>query len=87
MVHLALDTGMHRLGIPAEDRRAIARLFQMDSLRIDGVFSHLCVSDSLASENMDYTQGQLDTFLTRWPGYAPRALIPARCIFRPATGS
>lgn len=25
-VHLALDTGMHRLGLPAEDREAIARV-------------------------------------------------------------
>ncbi len=78
-VHLALDTGMHRLGIPAEDRRAITRLFQMDSLRIDGVFSHLCVSDSLASENMDYTQGQLDAFFDtvawiRAQGFDPGAL-------------
>ena len=43
-VHLALDTGMHRLGIPAEDRRAIARMYGLPNLKITGVFSHLCVS-------------------------------------------
>lgn len=61
-VHLALDTGMHRLGIPAEDHEAIARLYALPTLRIGGVFSHLCVSDSLAPADSAFTQGQLDRF-------------------------
>lgn len=67
-VHLALDTGMHRLGIPAEDRRAIARMYGLPNLKITGVFSHLCVSDSLRAEDQNYTQGQLDRFYEtlRW---------------------
>ena len=28
-VHLALDTGMRRLGVPAEDHNAIARLYRL----------------------------------------------------------
>ena len=63
-VHLALDTGMHRLGIPAEDHEAIARLYALPTLRIGGVFSHLCVSDSLAPADIAFTQGQLDRFYT-----------------------
>ena len=61
-VHLALDTGMHRLGIPAEDRAAIARMYTLKDLRIDGVFSHLCVSDSLSPAHEAYTQQQLQRF-------------------------
>ena len=61
-VHLALDTGMHRLGIPAGDREAIAALYRLPHLRIEGVFSHLCVSDSLAAADADYTQRQLGRF-------------------------
>lgn len=61
-VHLALDTGMHRLGIPAEDTAALARLYTMENLNITGVFSHLCVSDSRVPEDIDYTQAQLDRF-------------------------
>lgn len=61
-VHLALDTGMHRLGIPAEDRDAIARIYQLKHLRIQGVFSHLCVSDSLEAKHVDYTLNQLTLF-------------------------
>lgn len=78
-VHLALDTGMHRLGVPAEDTAALARLYGMEHLKITGVFSHLCVSDSRASEDMDYTQQQLSRFFAsvdwlRENGYDPGAV-------------
>lgn len=75
-VHLALDTGMHRLGVPAEDKAALARLYAMENLKITGVFSHLCVSDSCAPGDKDYTQTQLGRFYTavdwlRRNGYDP----------------
>ena len=68
LVHLALDTGMHRLGIPAEDHGALARLYALPNLKICGVFSHLCVSDSLRSEDQAFTRTQLDRFYgaLRW---------------------
>jgi len=61
-VHLALDTGMHRLGVPAEDIEALSRLYGLEHLNIRGVFSHLCVSDSLGPEEEAYTQKQLRQF-------------------------
>ena len=61
-VHLALDTGMHRLGIPVEDRAAIAEMFRLPALAIDGTFSHLCVSDRMEDEDAAYTQSQLTAF-------------------------
>ena len=61
-VHLALDTGMHRLGIPAGDRPALARMYRLPHLKICGVFSHLCVSDSLREEDTAFTQTQLQQF-------------------------
>jgi alanine racemase len=75
-VHLALDTGMHRLGIPAEDTRAIGAMYQLANLRITGVFSHLCVSDSLRPEDTAYTRAQLAAFARavawiRAQGYSP----------------
>lgn len=78
-VHLALDTGMHRLGIPVEDHDAIARLYALPTLRIGGVFSHLCVSDSLTPADIAFTQGQLDRFYAAvgWmkeQGYDPGAI-------------
>ena len=61
-VHLALDTGMHRLGIPAENREEILEVFRLPNLVVDGVFSHLCVSDSLEAGDVAYTQEQLTLF-------------------------
>lgn len=61
-VHLALDTGMHRLGIPAEDREAIGRVRRLPHLRFRGTFSHLCVADSSAPEDEAYTRRQMGRF-------------------------
>lgn len=61
-VHLALDTGMHRLGIPAEHREEIQEVFRLPGLSVDGVFSHLCVSDSLEAGDVAYTREQLTLF-------------------------
>lgn len=61
-VHLALDTGMHRLGIPAQDRQALSRLYACKHLRIHGVFSHLCVADGTSARDAAFTRAQLDTF-------------------------
>ena len=75
-VHLALDTGMHRLGIPAENREEILEVFRLPNLVVDGVFSHLCVSDSLEAGDVAYTQEQLTLFYDtvawlRAAGYEP----------------
>ena len=61
-VHLALDTGMHRLGIPADDHAAIARVWELPNLTVEGVFSHLCVSDSPQPEARSYTHDQVERF-------------------------
>ena len=61
-VHLALDTGMHRLGIPADDWEAISTMYALPNLKIKGIFSHLCVSDSLAEKDIAYTKRQTERF-------------------------
>lgn len=61
-VHLALDTGMHRLGLPITNREEILEIFRLPELVVDGVFSHLCVSDSLEAGDIAYTQEQLTRF-------------------------
>lgn len=61
-VHLALDTGMHRLGIPAQDIAAILRVYGMKNLRVQGIFSHLCVSDMQTPQAVAYTRWQTQSF-------------------------
>lgn len=61
-VHLALDTGMRRLGVPAEDFCTIQKLFQQKNLCIDGVFSHLCAADELSPGAKAFTLAQQRAF-------------------------
>lgn len=60
---VAVDTGMHRLGVPAEDIPALERIFRLPGLRIEGLFSHLCVSDSLEAADVAFTEKQKERFL------------------------
>lgn len=85
-VHLALDTGMHRLGIPAGDLSAIARMYALKPLQIRGVFSHLCVSDSLAEEDRDYTRRQLQLFYDTLSRMRARGLDPGETHIQASYG-
>lgn len=60
--HLKIDTGMHRLGIPAEESFQVKRIFAMKQLRVSGIYTHLCCSDSLCPEDTDFTHGQIARF-------------------------
>lgn len=61
-VHVALDTGMHRLGERCEHRSALERILRMKNLDIRGFFSHLCVSDGQSRREKSYTLAQAETF-------------------------
>ena len=61
-VHIAVDTGMHRLGIPWGEPEAIRRVFSLPNLEVRGMFSHLCVSDSLAPDDVSFTLDQVKRF-------------------------
>ena len=61
-VHVALDSGMHRLGEPCGHKAALKKIFQMEHLEIRGLFSHLCVSDGHSQKERDYTLSQAESF-------------------------
>lgn len=61
-VHLKIDSGMHRLGVDASSLSEIERIFACSNLVVEGVFSHLCVSDSLTEEDVTCTKLQIDRF-------------------------
>lgn len=61
-VHVAIDTGMHRLGIPYEDIDSILRIWSLPGLQITGVFSHLCVSDGQSEAEKSFTEQQIYRF-------------------------
>lgn len=61
-VHIKLDTGMHRLGIPADDIDSVRRVVDMKYLRVDGIFTHLCCSESLKDDDVAFTKEQIRRF-------------------------
>ena len=61
-VHVKIDTGMHRLGERSDHPEDIIRIFRMRNLRIEGVFTHLCVSDDKSPEGTAFTRAQAAAF-------------------------
>lgn len=61
-VHIKLDTGMHRLGIPADDIDGVRRVVGMKYLDVDGIFTHLCCSESLEDDDVAFTRRQIERF-------------------------
>ncbi len=62
-VHIKVDTGMHRLGESCDHVSEIAKIFRCENLNIHGIFTHLCVSDSMEPEDIALTKEQLQKFL------------------------
>ncbi len=61
-VHIKIDTGMHRLGFDSKDTAKIQEIFTFKNFNIAGIYTHLCVSDSMLTEDIDFTHGQIDRF-------------------------
>lgn len=61
-VHIGIDTGMHRIGIRCENIEEITAVYQMENLKVDGVFTHLCASDSPHPDHRAFTYSQIQAF-------------------------
>lgn len=61
-VHIAVDTGMHRLGIRCEETEQIAAVYQMEGLAVDGIYTHLAACDSDSPESRSFTEAQIAAF-------------------------
>lgn len=61
-VHIKVDTGMHRLGIPYTDIDDIAAVYALPCLRVQGIYSHHCTADSLGAKDMQFAQLQTARF-------------------------
>lgn len=62
--HFAIDTGMNRIGLDADDPAATAAVIRQyaTKLRLTGIFTHLCVADSAAGEDVAFTREQIEKF-------------------------
>lgn len=61
-VHIKIDTGMHRLGLPYDRPDEIEAVFAMPQLRAEGIYTHLCCCDSLHPEDVAFTREQIRRF-------------------------
>jgi len=61
-IHIAVDTGMHRLGIEPKDISDIEKIFACKNLKVEGIATHLASSDSFDKNEIDFTNKQLETF-------------------------
>ncbi len=59
-VHIALDTGMHRIGVDPSGALDLATKAQQAGLNIEGLFTHLPVSD--VEDGREFTVAQLKAF-------------------------
>lgn len=59
-VHIAVDTGMHRLGEPCKNIENICKIFRLPNLKIEGIYTHLCADDTDLPKDRAFTleQGQ-----------------------------
>ena len=78
----ALDTGMNRIGLDADDpQKCIETIsFYFKNLKIDGLFTHLCVADSDESVANEFTQKQINKFETVVNGVNDFKLNSIHCL-------
>lgn len=60
--HIKVDTGMHRLGFKKDEIDEILDVFYMENIKVFGIYTHLCVSDSLREEDINFTRKQILRF-------------------------
>ncbi len=85
-VHIAIDTGMHRVGVPFDDIEALSSLYMRKNLKVTGTFSHLCVSDSLKPEAVEYTKNQLENFQESLSALRAKGIDPERTHIQASYG-
>lgn len=61
-VHIKIDTGMHRLGIPFDNFAEVKQVFAMRNLKVSGIYTHLCCPDSLLPDDIAFTNEQISRF-------------------------
>ncbi len=78
-VHLAVDTGMGRIGCYPEEAGEQADFIKACGLTLGGMCTHFAVSDSLSPENIEFTKEQFAAFKAAVAGVKERGIEPGIC--------
>jgi alanine racemase len=73
-VHVKVDTGMHRVGLPVERAVPFVRALLDAGLRFEGLWSHFAVADAVDDP---FTARQLSRFLEAETALAHEGLVPS----------
>lgn len=60
MAHLAIDTGMHRIGVAKDDYDAMKKCYNLPNIDCLGMYTHLPAADTDAPEHVGFTKGQIE---------------------------
>jgi alanine racemase len=61
-VHVKVDTGMHRVGLPPSAVVEYVDRLQQSRLELEGLWTHLAVADGVSEEDIAFTGLQLERF-------------------------
>lgn len=61
-VHVGIDTGMHRLGERSEKIKEIGRIFRLENLQVEGIFTHLGADETKDPAERAFTKRQGEAF-------------------------
>ncbi len=61
-VHIAVDTGMHRIGFAPDNIAGIKYYYRSKSMNVTGIYSHLCVADTDEEQHVKFSYGQIEKF-------------------------
>ncbi|MDO4265174.1 MAG: alanine racemase [Eubacteriales bacterium] len=66
-IHIALDTGMSRIGLPADEDgiRELALISKLPGISIDGIFTHFATADETDKARTEQQAERFRTFLNR----------------------
>lgn len=81
-VHVKIDTGMHRLGERSEKIEKIRRIFCLENLIIEGIYTHLCVANTTFPGDREFTLSQARVFYAlisqlKQEGFCPKIHLQA----------
>ncbi len=59
MAHLAIDTGMRRIGVERDDYDSMKKSYKLSHIDCSGMYTHLPAADTDAPEHVEFTRGQI----------------------------
>lgn len=62
IVHINVDTGMNRVGVKVEKAKKFYKNLLESGFKVEGIYTHFAVADSLKKEDIEFTKRQYEKF-------------------------